>query len=109
MLCAYWELVLMSSHLGMHISQMAARTKLNNKAVIWSLRIIFGVVGAVGIYEFISLKFPDHSFGKVLFVFIDTLASAALTALQYLTVMVLFAYVGYVRQILFKKKKTAVQ
>ena len=34
-------------------------------------------------------------FGKVQFVFIDTSASAVLTALQYASVMVLFAEVGY--------------
>lgn len=109
MLCAYWGLVLMSLHLGMHISQMAARIKLKIKALIWTLRIIFGVVGAVGIYEFIQFRFADYMFGKVQFVFIDTSASAVLTTLQYLTFMVLFAYVGYILQILLKKKKTAVQ
>lgn len=110
MLCAYWGLVLMSVHLGMHISQMAARMKLKNKAAIWSIRIIFGVVGAIGIYEFISLKFADYMFGKVQFVFIDTSVSAVLTTLQYLSVMVLFAYVGYGFQMLLKRnKKTAVR
>ena len=109
LLCAYWGLVLMSVHLGMHISQMAARMKLKSKALIWTLRIIFGVVGAVGIYEFIKLRFVDYLFGKVQFAFIDTSASAVLTTLQYLAVMVLFAYIGYVLQILLKKKKTAVQ
>lgn len=110
MLCAYWGLVLMSVHLGMHISQMAARMKLNNKAVIWSLRIISGAVGVVGIYEFINLKFADYMFGKVQFVFIDTSTSAVVTTLHYLTVMVLFAYVGYILQTVLKSKKnTAVQ
>ena len=110
MLCAYWGLVLMSVHLGMHISQMAARMKLKNKAVVWALRIIFGVIGAVDVYEFISLKFPDYLFEKVQFAFIDTSASAVLTTLQYLSVMVLFAYVGYFLQMLLKRNhKTAVQ
>lgn len=108
MLCAYWGLVLMNVHLGMHISQMAARMKLKRKTVIWALRIIFGMIGAVGIYAFIRLKFADCLFGRVQFVFIDTSASAVLTALQYLAVMVLFAYVGYVLQISLKKRKTAV-
>ncbi|MBR1764344.1 MAG: DUF4405 domain-containing protein [Ruminococcus sp.] len=109
MLCAYWGLVLMSVHLGMHISQMAARMKLKSKALIWTLRIIFGVMGAVGIYEFIQLKFTDYMFGRVKFVFIDISASAVLTAMQYLTVMVLFAYIGYFLHILFNQKTTAVQ
>ena len=110
MLCAYWGLVLMSVHLGMHISQMSARMKLKNKALIWSVRIIFGVIGAVGIYEFISQKFPDYLFDRVQFAFFDTSASAVLTTLQYLSVMVLFAYVGYILQMLLKRnKKTTVQ
>ena len=106
MLCAYWGLVLMSVHLGMHISQMAARMKLKNKAMVWALRIISGMVGAVGIYEFISLKFTDYLFGKVQFAFIDTNASAVLTALQYLSVMMLLAYIGYIVQSILKKKRT---
>ena len=109
LLCAYWGLVLMSVHLGMHISQMAARMKLKSKALIWTLRIIFGVVGAVGIYEFIQLKITYYLFGRVQFVFIDTSASAVLTAMQYLTVMVLFAYIGYFLHILLNQKTTAVQ
>ena len=86
---------------------MTARMKLKNKAMIWALRIIFGVVGAIGIYEFISLKFTDYLFGKVQFVFIDTNASALLTALQYLSVMALFAYIGYMVQIFLKRKKSS--
>jgi len=47
---------------------------------------------------------------KVQFVFIDTNASAVLTALQYLSVMVLFAYVGFILQMLLKRNnKTAIQ
>jgi hypothetical protein len=108
MLCAYWGLILMSVHLGMNISQLAARMKLKIKAAIWSIRIIFGAIGAVGIYEFISLRFADYIFGKVQFAFIDTNASAVLTTLQYLSVMVLFAYIGYMVQMLLKRnKKTA--
>jgi hypothetical protein len=109
LLCAYWGLVLMSVHLGMHISQIAARVKLKSKGLIRTLRILFGVIGAVGIYEFIQLKFTDYLFGRVTFVFIDTSVSAALTAMRYLTVMALFGYFGYILQILFNKKKTAVQ
>ncbi len=110
MLCAYWGLVLMSVHLGMHVSQMAMRMRLKNKMLIWSLRIIFCIIGAVGVYEFISLKFTDYMFVKVQFVFIDTNASALLTSLQYLTVIILFVYVGYILQMFLKRNnKTAVQ
>ncbi len=104
-LCAYWGLVLMSVHLGMHISHMAARIKLKNKALIWCLRIVFVVIAVVGIYEFVQLKLTDYLFGKVQFVFVDMSASAVLTALQYASVMVLFSALGYGIDKLFKAKQ----
>ena len=109
LLCAYWGLVLMSVHLGMHVSQIAARIRLKSKALIWTRRILFGSIASIGIYEFISLKLYDYLFGRVQFVFFDVSASAVLTALQYLTVVVLFAYLGYFLQVLLNKKRTAVQ
>ena len=96
--CAYWGLVLMSVHLGMHISQIAARIKLKSKPMIWTLRILLGVISAFGIYEFIQLKFGDYLFGKVQFVFIDTSASILRTSLRYAFVMLLFTSAGYLME-----------
>lgn len=95
MLCAYWGLILMSVHLGMHMEQMAARVKINGGKLRITLHIIFGFISAISIYEFIKLNFTDHLFGKVQFAFIDMSASAVLTVLQYFSVMVLLAEVGY--------------
>ena len=95
LLCAYWGLVLMSVHLGMHFSQMAARIKLKSKPLIWTLRIMLGVISAVGIYEFIQLKFTDYLFGRVQFIFIDTSASAVWTSLRYTSILLLFTAAGY--------------
>ena len=95
LLCAYWGLVLMSVHLGMHFSQIAARIKLKSKPLIWTLRILLCVISAVGIYEFIQLKFTDYLFGRVQFVFIDTSASAVRTSLRYTSILLLFTAAGY--------------
>ena len=103
LLCAYWGLVLMSVHLGMHISQMAARMELKNKHLLWTLHILFGMIAAIGIYEFIKLKLADYLFLRVQFVFFDISASALLTALQYASIMVLFAYIGYIISLALKK------
>lgn len=94
LLCAYWGLVLMSVHLGMHISQIAARLKLKDK-LCKVFAVAFGIFSAVGIYEFIKLKFTDFLFGRVQFVFIDTSFSVLLKILQYLSVIILFAEIGY--------------
>ena len=95
LLCAYWGLVLMSVHLGMHIGQIAMRLKLKYSKFRLPMQIAFGAIAVLGIYEFIKLKFVDYMFGKVQFVFIDTSASAVITVLRYACVVVLFAEVGY--------------
>ena len=95
MLCAYWGLVLMSVHLGMHTGQMIKRTNLKSSKLLTALHIVFAVVAVIGIYAFIKLKFADYMFGRVQFVFIDNSASVAIAILEYLCVMILFADVGY--------------
>lgn len=94
-LCAYWGLTLMSVHLGMHISQINARLGLKSKPLILVLRSVFGAVAIVGICEFIRLRFADYMLGRVSFAFIDPTASAVLTALRFMSVVVLFAYAGH--------------
>ena len=95
LLCAYWGLVLMSIHLGMHIEQIWKSIKRKRSKPSIALYIFFGILAAVGVYAFIKLKFADYIFGRVQFVFIDSSASAILTILEYLCVMVLFSEVGY--------------
>ena len=106
LLCAYWGLVLVSIHLGMHIEQMLKLIKRKSSKPLIALYIIFGLLAVVGVYAFIKLKFADYMFGRVQFVFINSSASAILTILEYLCVMVLFAEVGYwLNKALMKSKK----
>lgn len=102
-LCAYRGLTLMSVHLGMHISQIAARFGLKSKPLIWGLRVVSGAVAIVGIREFIKLRFADYMLGRVSFAFIDPTASAVLTMLGFLSVVMLFAYVGYLAETVIGK------
>lgn len=106
-LCAYWGLVLMSVHLGMHIRQMTTKMKLKGKKLRLVLQIIFGIIAIMGIYSFIKLSYADYLFVKVEFVFIDTSVSAFITALRHLSVMILFAEVGYwLNHVLSRTPKT---
>ena len=106
LLCAYWGLILMSIHLGMHIEQMLKPIKRKSSKPLIALYIIFGMLAAVGVYAFIKLKFADYMFGRAQFVFIDSSASVILTILEYLCVMVLFAEIGYwLNKALMKSKK----
>ena len=105
LLCAYWGLILMSIHLGMHIEQMLKLIKLKSSKPLIALYIIFGILAVVGIYVFIKLKFAYYMFGRVQFVFIDSSAAVILTILEYLCVMVLFAEIGYWLNKAVKKKE----
>ena len=105
LLCAYWGLVLMSIHLGMHIEQMLKSIKRKRSKLSIALYIICGILAVVGVYAFIKLKFADYMFGRVQFVFIDSSAAVILTLLEYLCVMVLFAEVGYWLNKALKKSK----
>ena len=106
MLCAYWGLVLMSIHLGMHVEQMIKRIKLKSSKPLAALHIIFAILAVIGIYAFITLKFTDYMFGRVQFVFIDNSASVMITIPQYFCAMVLFTEVGYwVNKAVIKRQK----
>ena len=95
----------MSVHFGMHISQIAMRLKLKNK-LYNVLAVAFKIISAIGIYEFIKLKYIDFLFGRVQFLFLDTSATVLMKIFQYLSVMVLFAEIGYWsgRIIIYKNK-----
>ena len=106
LLCAYWGLILMSIHLGMHIEQMLKSIKRNKSKPLIALYIIFGLLAIVGVYAFIQQKFADYMFGRVQFVFIDSSAAVILTIFEYLCVMVLFAQGGYwLNKAVMKSKK----
>lgn len=105
MMSAYWGLVLMSVHLGMHTEQMLKRIKLKSYKPLTALHIVFAILAVIGIYGFIELKFVDYMFGRVQFVFIDNSVSVVITVLKYLFVMALFAEVGYwVNKAVMKKQ-----
>lgn len=95
MLCAYWGLVFMAIHLGMHMGQILKRINLKSSKLLIALYIVFAISAVIGIYAFITLKFSDNMFGRVQFVFIDNSVSVIITALEYFCIMVLFAEVGY--------------
>ena len=110
MLCAYWGFVLMSLHLGMHIriiiSAMKKAMKFKtSKATAIITNVIFGMISAMGVYFFIQLKLADYLFIRSPFVFFDFSVPVIIMILEYVTVMVLFAQIGYAVSILLNSKK----
>lgn len=93
--CAYWGVIWISIHLGIHLSRLLSRFDLNSGRKNIMSHIVLGAIAIVGIYAFFKLGFMIYLFGKSQFVFIDTTTSPVLTALEYLSVMVLFVEIGY--------------
>lgn len=101
MLSAYWGFVLMSLHLGMHVSMFKGIVNKSfriqslprrNKAVLSLIPIL---IAAYGVYAFAKNDIASYMFLKSMFVFFDPEQSAILSYTEYIAMMVLFACVAY--------------
>ena len=94
MLLAYWGFVLMSVHAGTHLTAPFAKLKRNRKKAWITLLAIITEISVYGIYAFLKRGFPGYMFMKTAFAFFDYDESRAYFFMDYLAVMVLFAYLG---------------
>lgn len=86
---AYWGFVLISLHAGGHLGVMLTKGK--GKTVALS---VMGLVSLYGVYAFVTRQIPAYMFGRIAFVFFDYGEPLAFFFLDYLAVMVLFAFLG---------------
>ena len=87
---ANWGFVLMGLHAGTHLGAMLPKEK---KA------IIFGFLAAIslyGIYAFFKRQIPAYMFLRLPFAFFDYSEARFFFLVDYLSVMVLFATMGFV-------------
>lgn len=100
MICTHWMFVLISFHLGMHIKVMKNYMKQSSKR---SLGIISGRVLQIlsifvtiyGVWVFIETNLWQYLFYQVQFMFYDFNRLAFSVYLDYISMMVLFALIGY--------------
>ena len=99
MLSAYWGVVLMSLHLGLHwnmmLGAMGKAIKGTSTARIWILRIIAIAVAFYGVYAFVKRDIWDYMLLRVHFVFFDYDEPLFFFLLDYIAVMSLFIFVGH--------------
>ncbi len=99
MVCAYWNLVLMSLHLGLHWSILigvAGKRFQNPSAVCMGSARIAGVaIAAYGVYAFIKCAVGTYMFLQVHFVFFDYEEPLLLFLTDYLAIMGLFVFLGH--------------
>ena len=87
---ANWGFVLMCLHAGTHLGMMLPGGE-RRKTVLAGL----GAVSIYGVYAFFKRQIPDYMFLKLAFVFFDYDEPRVFFLADYLSVMVLFAMVGY--------------
>ena len=99
MVSAYWGLVCMSLHLGLHWSMMMAMARKAfpkvSPARTWALRILAVVIAVYGAYTFVKRDIADYMFLRIQFVFFDFEEPLIFFILDYMAVMGLFVFVGH--------------
>ena len=108
MFCAYWGLVVMSLHLGLHWNMVVIMTgklfKSNRVYRVWFARWAALMVGIYGIYAFNKRQIGAYLLMKVHFVFYDYTENVLFFILDYVAVMALIAMISYYFCKLIKKK-----
>lgn len=101
MLCAYWGLVLLSLHMGLHLSTLMGGMRQVTHIAKPSLPLtiflrITGLLFALyGLYAFFQRQIGSYLFLQNEFVFFDFNESLIAFFADYLSIMELFACIGY--------------
>ena len=109
LLLSYWGFALMSLHLGFHADIWLNRLK-KKKAAFVTFTVITTLIGAFGAYAFVTNRLYEYMFLQTQFVFFDFDKPLILVFGEYLSMIVLFAWIGYwLKELLkrFSKKNTS--
>ena len=90
---AYWGLVLMSLHLGLHWNKVIRMISKTGKAK--ELKLIGVLIAIYGIIAFIKRDFISYMLLRTEFVFLDFNESAVMFYFDYLSIMGLFIFIGH--------------
>ena len=94
LLLSYWGFALMSLHLGYHADVWLNRLK-KKKAAFIPLSVVLTLIAAFGAYAFIANRLYEYMFLQTQFVFFDFSKPLILTFAEYISMIVLFAWIGY--------------
>ena len=85
---AYWGFVMMSLHLGLHGNMIVQKGKK-------TVRYVLILAATYGLYAFIKRKLIEYMFMINMFVYFDYSEPIAFFIFDYLSIMILFAVIGY--------------
>lgn len=102
LLLSYWGFALLSFHLGLHADLWLNRLK-KRKTVFILLAIAITLITSFGVYAFVANRLYEYMFLQTQFVFFDFDKPLILTIAEYLSMIVLFAWIGYWLKTLLKR------
>lgn len=95
MLLAYWGFVLLSVHTGTHFDVMLGTFKKHRPRAAKVVTAVLGLIALYGVFAFFKRQIPDYLFGRIAFAFFNFGEPMIFFAEDYLSMIVLFAAVGY--------------
>lgn len=99
LVCSYWNLVLLSVHLGLHWNSMMAMARKvggNSSAIrTWTLRILVFMVTGYGVFAFLRRDIVSYMTLQTQFVFFNYEEPLFLLLADYLAIMGLFVFMGH--------------
>lgn len=110
MTASYAGFLLMGFHIGLHygmivgIIKRKCPTAKENKAVIWTLRVLAALVAGYGVYALSTRKFVDYISPKVMFAFFDYEEPVFIFVLDYAAIMGLMIFISYYLQRFLQRK-----
>ena len=104
LLLSYWGFALFSFHLGLHADLWLNRLK-KKKAAFIVLSVVLTLIASFGVYAFVANRLYEYMFLQTQFVFFDFDKPLILTFAEYLSMIVLFAWIGYWLKTLLKRNR----
>lgn len=97
--CAYWNLLLLSMHLGLHWKDMMGRAaklfgRLPNQCT-WLLRLVGILIAGYGVFAFIRLDIGSYMTMQAHFIFLDYDRPFIFYLIDYSAIMGLFILIGH--------------
>lgn len=99
LLASHWYYIFMAFHIGLHASMIATKIKIRGIVP----RLICILISLYGIYAFITRGLWKYMFGLQQFFFFDFERGYVLFAIDYISIIVLFATISYYLQKFFTK------
>lgn len=101
LLASYWGFALMSIHVGLHgkmfvnMAKKVTKTSRDSKNKTLFLNGLAVCIFVYGLYAFINRQFASYMFLATQFVFFDFAEPLILFMIDYIFIMLMFAFVGY--------------